>query len=60
MRTSSGVVRISSDVITELMHEDFPAPVAPAINTCGMDASWPLQHFLKCLDQGPPQGDERH
>ena len=45
MRTSSGVVRISSDVITELMHEDFPAPVAPAISTCGMDARLAITAF---------------
>ena len=38
MRTSSGVERISTDVIKELRHDDFPAPVAPAINRCGVVA----------------------
>ncbi len=34
-RTWSGVYRISSDVTIELMQLLLPAPVAPAISTCG-------------------------
>ncbi len=37
-RTSSGRVRISSEVTIELMHDDFPAPVAPAMSTWGSSA----------------------
>ena len=33
--TSSGFVRINNDVTIELMQDDFPAPVCPAIKTCG-------------------------
>ena len=36
--TWSGVVRINSDVINELIAELFPAPVAPEISTCGNSA----------------------
>ena len=45
MRTSSGVVRISNDVITELIQEDLPAPVAPAISTCGIEARLAMTAF---------------
>ncbi len=37
-RTWSGVVRISSDVMMQLMPLDLPAPVAPAISRCGVVA----------------------
>ena len=33
--TSSGLVLTRSDVTIELIQEDLPAPVCPAINTCG-------------------------
>ncbi len=33
--TSSGLVRTSIEVTIELMHDDFPAPVAPAISRWG-------------------------
>ena len=35
-RTWSGVVRISSEVMMQLMPLDLPAPVAPAIRRCGV------------------------
>ena len=38
-RTSSGVARIRIDVTRALMHEDLPAPVAPAMSTCGSSSS---------------------
>ena len=38
MRTWSGVERTSTDVTSELMHEDLPEPVAPAIRTWGISA----------------------
>ena len=38
MRTWSGVERISTEVMSELMHDDLPAPVAPAMRTWGMVA----------------------
>ena len=38
MRTSSGVDRISTDAISELMQDDLPDPVAPATRTCGIFA----------------------
>ena len=34
-RTSSGLVRIRIEVTIELMHDDLPAPVAPAISMWG-------------------------
>ena len=34
-RTWSGVQRMSIDVTSELMQLDLPAPVAPAMSTCG-------------------------
>ncbi len=36
--TCSGVVRMSTDVISELMHDDLPAPVWPAMSRWGMVA----------------------
>ena len=36
--TSSGEVRIRSEVTKVLMRLDFPAPVAPAISRCGISA----------------------
>ena len=36
IRTSSGVERISTEVISELMQLDLPEPVAPAMSTCGI------------------------
>ena len=36
IRTSSGVARISSEVIIELMKLDLPEPVAPATSRCGI------------------------
>ena len=38
MRTWSGVERMSTDVISELMHNDLPAAVAPAMSPWGMVA----------------------
>ena len=38
IRTSSGVARISSEVIIELMKLDLPEPVAPATSRCGIFA----------------------
>ena len=38
MRTSSGVARMSNDVIIELTKLDLPAPVAPATSMCGIFA----------------------
>ena len=35
-RTWSGVARIKMEVISELMHEDLPVPVAPEISTWGI------------------------
>src|SRR5215204_2831740 len=35
-RTWSGVVRINSDVMMQLMPLDLPAPVAPAMRRCGV------------------------
>ncbi len=35
IRTSSGVVRIRIEVTMALMHDDFPAPVAPAMMRWG-------------------------
>ena len=37
-RTSSGRARIMIDVMSPLMQVDLPAPVAPAMRTCGMRA----------------------
>ena len=37
-RTCSGVDRMSTDVTNELMHDDLPAPVAPAMRRCGIVA----------------------
>ena len=36
MRTSSGVERMRTDVMIELMQDDLPAPVAPAMSTWGI------------------------
>ena len=36
MRTWSGVARLSTDMISELMQLDLPAPVAPATSRCGI------------------------
>ena len=36
IRTSSGVDRISTEVIIELMKLDLPDPVAPATSRCGI------------------------
>ena len=36
IRTSSGVARVSTEVIRPLMHTDLPDPVAPAISMCGI------------------------
>ena len=36
--TSSGLVLTSSEVTIELIEDDLPAPVWPAINTCGSSA----------------------
>ena len=41
-RTSSGVDRIRIEVTTELMHDDLPAPVAPAMSTCGISARFTI------------------
>ena len=38
MRTWSGVERMRIDVSSELMHDDLPAPVAPAMRTWGIVA----------------------
>ena len=38
MRTCSGVERIRIDVMIELMHDDLPAPVWPAMSRWGMVA----------------------
>ena len=38
IRTWSGVARMRIDVISELMHDDLPAPVAPEMRTCGICA----------------------
>ena len=38
IRTSSGVDRISTEVIIELMKLDLPEPVAPATSRCGIFA----------------------
>ena len=38
IRTWSGVDRTRIDVISELMHDDLPAPVAPAMRTWGISA----------------------
>ena len=38
IRTSSGVDRISSEQIIELMKLDLPEPVAPATSRCGIFA----------------------
>ncbi len=38
IRTSSGVARISSEQIIELMKLDLPEPVAPATSRCGIFA----------------------
>ena len=35
-RNWSGVARITSEVMRELMHDDLPAPVAPEIRTWGI------------------------
>ena len=40
--TSSGVVRIRIDVTNVLIRLDFPAPVAPAISTCGISARFTM------------------
>ena len=37
-----GVARMSTDVMSELMHDDFPAPVAPAIRMCGIAARFTI------------------
>ena len=37
-RTWSGVVRMSSEVMMQLMPLDLPAPVAPAMSRCGVVA----------------------
>ncbi len=37
-RIWSGVVRTSSEVMIELMHDDLPEPVVPAISRWGMVA----------------------
>ena len=39
-RTSLGVARIKIDVTSELIIEDFPAPVAPATKRCGIFAKF--------------------
>ena len=36
--TCSGVVRMSSDVMMQLMPLDLPAPVVPAMSRCGVVA----------------------
>ena len=41
-RTSSGVARMRIEVMTELMHDDLPAPVAPAISRCGISARFTI------------------
>ncbi len=38
MRTCSGVERMRIDVMIELMHDDLPAPVAPAMRMWGIVA----------------------
>ena len=42
IRTWSGVERIRIEVTRALMHEDLPAPVAPAIRRCGMVARFSM------------------
>src|ERR1039458_7576143 len=37
-RTCSGVLRMSTEVMMELMHDDFPAPVAPDMRMWGISA----------------------
>ncbi|CAM5713176.1 hypothetical protein STENM223S_09406 [Streptomyces tendae] len=39
IRTSSGVARIMTEVIRQLMQDDLPEPVAPATSMCGIFAS---------------------
>ena len=41
-RTSSGVVRIRIDVMKQFTRLDLPAPVAPAISTCGIVARFTI------------------
>ena len=36
MRSSLGVARMSKDVMNALMHDDLPAPVAPATRRWGI------------------------
>ena len=57
-----------TEVISELMHEDFPAPVAPEIRTWGMSARFtstgrPAMSRPRATSSGwsaaPASGDER-
>ena len=51
IRTSSGVDRIKIEVIIELTKLDFPEPVAPATNRCGILARLAITTALDILAQ---------